>query len=119
MKDFPERIRINSIPLLKILRNIAGNAFRDINDRPMVVLRPYKPLLYHLKDLQDTVNNLNNRWGVCLESLSDASAADSVGLAYCGTESTDGDDSKTLKPREEATTSVAELHESAEARDDL
>jgi hypothetical protein len=118
-EDFPERVRINSIPLLKILRNIAGNAFKDVNDRPIVVLRPYNPLLYHLKDLQDTLNNLNNKWGVGLSSLGDVKADDPVCSVGSGFASMDAADSELGALSEETTTSVTELHESAEARDDL
>lgn len=118
-KDFPDRIRINSIPLLTILRHVCGNEFKDSLDRPMVVLRPYKPLIYHLKTLQEKLNILNSRWGVGMQSLSGTDAVDPTSPVQTEAQRTEVDESKELEPDEEAPPTAAELHESAEARDDL
>ena len=61
-KEFPERIRINSIPLLGVLRDVTGSNFDDSLLRPLVILRPYKPLMYHLKDLKAKLKEFDDRW---------------------------------------------------------
>lgn len=53
LKSVPERIRINSIPLNETLKTILRMPNRA--SRPLVILRPYKALLYHEEDLRNTL----------------------------------------------------------------
>ena len=62
----PERIRINSVSLILILTNITGHLLTDGN-LPMVILRPFKPLLYHETEIRDELTRLENRWVVSTE----------------------------------------------------
>lgn len=60
-EELPERIRINSLPILTILGNI------DSEDKwgpqPAVILRPFKPLVYYGSQIRNTLQSLEAEWG--------------------------------------------------------
>lgn len=63
----PDRIRINSNHLLRILREICGPNFS--HDKPVIMIRPYKALIYHETAIR--------HWGTSLETrLEEAQAVD-------------------------------------------
>lgn len=62
IKDIPERIRINSVPLIRILSNVASGGWAADN-RPIVVLRPFKPLIYQQDSLYSILRELEAQWG--------------------------------------------------------
>ncbi|KAF2106644.1 hypothetical protein BDV96DRAFT_328093 [Lophiotrema nucula] len=57
--SLPERIRINSIPLLRLLRRIIGEDFDSTSDLPVVMLRPFKALIYHRGLLHQQLTRYN------------------------------------------------------------
>ncbi|KAK3319532.1 hypothetical protein B0T19DRAFT_487869 [Cercophora scortea] len=63
MATIPERIRINSFPLMQVLKKVIGRRFRYERD-PLVILRPYKPLLYHDGELREKLTALEEKWAV-------------------------------------------------------
>lgn len=63
LKAMPERIRINSVPLLETLKSILGMPNRS-SMQPLVMLRPYKALLYHEQDFRNTLAALEKRIAV-------------------------------------------------------
>lgn len=63
LKSVPERIRINSIPLNETLKTVLRLPNRTTS-QPLVILRPYKALLYHEEDLRNTLAALEKRVGV-------------------------------------------------------
>ncbi|MCJ1239777.1 hypothetical protein MMC14_007775 [Varicellaria rhodocarpa] len=58
-KEMPERIRINSLPVLSILAEVSS---RDPWKEPVVMLRPYKPLVYYKSKLRSCLYDLETRW---------------------------------------------------------
>jgi hypothetical protein len=54
----PERIRINSRPLLASLQTIAGEYFDYGTKTPIVILRPFKPLFYYEKEIRRYLDQL-------------------------------------------------------------
>ncbi|KAI9660707.1 MAG: hypothetical protein M1821_010059 [Bathelium mastoideum] len=129
VKGFPERIRINSIPLLRILRNVTANNFDDDLERPLVILRPYKPLLYHFQELKEKLMELQNRWGVLPEELGakDEKSSDDSAIGekkdknIVDTTKADVEESnqEEIKDAQQEEKEEVNLHETAEARDDL
>jgi hypothetical protein len=59
----PDRIRINSNPLFEVLRNVIKGPLEDEKE-PLVILRPYKPLLYHEGELRDALATLEGKWAI-------------------------------------------------------
>ncbi|KAH0536897.1 hypothetical protein FGG08_006268 [Glutinoglossum americanum] len=117
-KELPERIRINSIPLLRILRKITANSFDDSSERPLVILRPFKPLIYHRKELKETLISLEGRWGIPLRDCShDEEEKDNDYSALVPDREMPVQDDTATKKDDDG--EEVELHESAEARDDL
>ena len=59
--ELPERIRINSKSIISILGQIdSANMW---NETPMVMLRPFKPLVYYDNQLRETFRRLEAQWG--------------------------------------------------------
>lgn len=56
----PERIRINSKPMLLIMKSIDPAGW---NELPTVVLWPFKPLIYHEVRIREVFERLLSRWG--------------------------------------------------------
>ena len=70
-KEVPERIRINSTPLLMILQQIDPEPLWSI---PTVMLRPYKFLVHYDAQLREKYHRLEAKWGasesgICLGHL--------------------------------------------------
>ena len=61
-KTQPERIRINSWYLQRILEMVSGNDRLAPLDRALVLLRPFKILLYHDGLIHDEYERLRERW---------------------------------------------------------
>ena len=61
-KELPERIRINSILLLKILQEIGS---QTLGNGPLVFLRPFKCLVYYDAQLREKYRRLEAKWGAC------------------------------------------------------
>ena len=59
-KPLPERIRINSKPILLIMKEIDPT---DWGESPVVMLRPYKSLIYHEDRIREVFERLQSRWG--------------------------------------------------------
>ena len=55
----PERIRINSKPIILIMSQIDPE-FRS--EKPPVILRPFKPLIYHEARIREVFQRLLTRW---------------------------------------------------------
>ena len=56
----PERIRINSKPVVSIMNQIDPmNRYED----PVVLLRPFKPLIYHETHIREVFQLLKAKWG--------------------------------------------------------
>ncbi|KAI9683767.1 MAG: hypothetical protein M1822_005957 [Bathelium mastoideum] len=58
-KEMPERIRLNSQPLLATLADIIGENWAS---EPMVLLRPYKILVAYEKEIRDRLRVLQKLW---------------------------------------------------------
>ena len=58
--SLPERIRINSKPLILIMNQINDT---DQSGYPIVILRPFKPLIYHEAYIREVFQRLMTRWG--------------------------------------------------------
>lgn len=54
LKAVPERVRINSIPLNETLKTILRMPNRR-STQPLIILRPFKALLYHEEDFRNTL----------------------------------------------------------------
>ena len=58
--DTPERIRINSRPILAIMGEIDAE---DWAPEPTIILRPFKPLVYYNKRIREACTKLERKWG--------------------------------------------------------
>ena len=56
----PERIRINSKPILLIMNQVDP---MDWSEYPIVMLRPFKPLIYHEVRIREIFQRLLTKWG--------------------------------------------------------
>ena len=56
----PERIRINSEPILLIMNQVDP---MDRSEYPIVMLRPFKPLIYHEVRIREIFKRLVKKWG--------------------------------------------------------
>ena len=56
----PERIRINSLPILHILAEIIPNLSKRAS--PPVMLRPYKALVHYEKEIREVFEELKEKW---------------------------------------------------------
>lgn len=59
-KTLPERIRINSKPVVLIMNEIDPT---DRSEEPIVMLRPFKPLIYHEGRIREVFQKLKAKWG--------------------------------------------------------
>ena len=59
-KEVPERIRINSTPVVRILEEIDAEQTWPI---PTVILRPFKFLVYYDAQLRERYQRLETKWG--------------------------------------------------------
>ena len=55
----PERIRINSKPIILIMNQIDP---MDRSEEPTVILRPFKPLIYHEVHIREVFQRLTTKW---------------------------------------------------------
>ncbi|KAF2253002.1 hypothetical protein BU26DRAFT_587758 [Trematosphaeria pertusa] len=62
LSSIPERIRINSLPLLRIVQKIIGAYAYDRSERPVVMIRPFKPLFYHLREFREHATYLRRKF---------------------------------------------------------
>ncbi|KAI1388580.1 uncharacterized protein F4822DRAFT_443486 [Hypoxylon trugodes] len=60
----PERIRINSTPLIEILEKIHGNELSSEGTRPITMIRPFKALVYYENKLRKWYNRLIEKYHV-------------------------------------------------------
>ena len=60
-KEVPERIRINSSLILRILQEICSEQLTN----PLVILRPFKILVYYDAQLRERFHRLEAKWGAC------------------------------------------------------
>lgn len=65
-KEVPERIRINSTPLLHILQGLTSSS---PHDAPLVYLRPFKHLVYFEAQLREKYRRLEAKWGSCESTI--------------------------------------------------
>ncbi len=61
-KEVPERIRINSTAVLSIFKQIEP---QGVWERPVVILRPFKCLVYYDTQLRERYHRLEAKWGAC------------------------------------------------------
>ncbi|KAA8904871.1 hypothetical protein FN846DRAFT_951716 [Sphaerosporella brunnea] len=54
-----ERIRINSLPLIRILEMIHGEAI-TVDDSPVIMFRPYRALIYYEEEIREWLKKLEN-----------------------------------------------------------
>ena len=57
--SLPERIRINSEPIIQIMNQIDPT---DWSESPTVILRPFKPLVYHEAHIREVFQRLIMKW---------------------------------------------------------
>ncbi|KAK4197400.1 hypothetical protein QBC40DRAFT_285657 [Triangularia verruculosa] len=94
-KNLPERIRIHSKHIIKILYGILGNSFsKSIDNGPVVMVRPYKALTYHNIAIHQKLSELERRFGP--KGVEDDSSAPTV--------EKDGKDTPVNKDSEETST---------------
>src|ERR1700761_5209309 len=85
-KEMPERIRINSAPILAILAEIAGEKW---SSEPKVFLRPYKLLVVYGKEIRLRLEVLKKIWASRPKPDDVTTSAEDVDIQ--DTESTGGD----------------------------
>ena len=73
--ELPERIRINSKPILLIMKEIDP---MNWTEDPTVILRPYKPLIYHEVRIREVFQKLESRWGIAKMEASASQAVETV-----------------------------------------
>ena len=71
----PERIRINSKPIVLIMNQIDPI---DESECPTVMLRPFKPLIYHEARIREVYQRLIEKWGSADTEASTNQAAQST-----------------------------------------
>ncbi|KAM0799544.1 hypothetical protein BDR22DRAFT_890137 [Usnea florida] len=72
----PERIRINSKPVVLIMNQIDP---KSRSEDPIVLLRPFKPLIYHESRIREVFQLLKTKWGnVDREGSTDPAAQSAV-----------------------------------------
>lgn len=84
-KTLPERIRINSKPVVLIMNEIDP---MDRSEEPIVMLRPFKTLTYHESQIREVFQRLKAKWG-------NADVEAPTNQANKSTVTKDPDDSKT------------------------
>ena len=63
-KDFPDRIRIKSIALIRVLEDINGGEVLSNMDAPYVVLKPFKLLLHFQEEIRAKLKTLEQKWSL-------------------------------------------------------
>jgi hypothetical protein len=58
----PERIRINSIPLIRILEKVHPKVISR-RDEPVLLFRPYRGLVFYEEELKRWFKRMERRWG--------------------------------------------------------
>lgn len=134
IKEFPERIRINSRPLILILCKLSGRFVMNALGNPPVILRPYTLLVYYREELKAILDSLENKWGATVDEAGqkvDGDARDSergqTGLANesekAKEDQEDGPDEEGLESEQNDETEVfpikTPVEESLAARNDL
>lgn len=82
----PERIRINSMHIVKILAKIRGDS-EGLDHTPLVMIRPYKALAYYDEAIQSEFRKLQAKFGENYAAADDVSTAE-------GKESKTGEDDR-------------------------
>jgi hypothetical protein len=106
LKDLPDRIRVKSIPIIRLLEEITGRIISPA-DRPLVILRPFKILLLYEEDIKKKIKILEEKW----------KADESPELENKA--SADGDKDKKNALNDDDTESERTWGDSREAADDL
>jgi hypothetical protein len=58
----PERIRINSVPIVRILEEIHDDTVSNASAAPVVIIRPFKALIYYEAKIRDRYKKLANKY---------------------------------------------------------
>lgn len=58
---FPERIRINSSPIIKVLTQIYGTKLRPDEFTPIIMIKPFKTLAYYSSRIQQRLQELETK----------------------------------------------------------
>ncbi|KAL8857198.1 MAG: hypothetical protein Q9178_006253 [Gyalolechia marmorata] len=65
-KEVPKRVRINSLPVLRVIDQIVWPSSLESthgeND-PIVYIHPFKAFVYHEKEIRSRLAELENKWG--------------------------------------------------------
>ena len=77
----PERIRINSEPILLILNQVDP---MDRSEYPIVMLRPFKPLIYHEVRIREIFQRLVTKWGSVDKGDGTEQAVEPTSMSYVG-----------------------------------
>ncbi|KAI9838308.1 MAG: hypothetical protein M1819_005576 [Sarea resinae] len=75
LKELPERIRINSMPIVTLMGEISSE---DWALEPTLVLRPFKILIYHEKAIRDHLSKLETKWGAIEKEETEKANAEST-----------------------------------------
>lgn len=77
--DLPERVRINSMPILAILGNIDSEDkwSQDSN----IILCPFKPLVYSGRQIRSTLQSLETDWGEAEKEAGLENSKDTPGIS--------------------------------------
>ncbi|MCJ1477331.1 hypothetical protein MMC13_006002 [Lambiella insularis] len=79
----PQHIRVNSLPVVSILSNIASAYFPT---KPLVILKPCKMLVYYETGIRQALADLEMKWSG-VERKGDVDAAAKCATEYCYPES--------------------------------
>ena len=109
--ELPERIRINSLPLLSILAEIIS---RDAWTAPVVFLRPYKVLTKHFDEIKQYYTYLENKW--CKTEEDERASTESAQLETTQDGKTDPE---ALPQKTDSSETSEDLADSLEALKDL
>ena len=90
-KEVPERIRINSTPVLHILLGLTSDT---LESAPMVYLRPFKILVHFEAQLREKYHRLEAKWGSCESAI----ALGHVGPGLAEATDQIRDEAETIKP---------------------
>jgi hypothetical protein len=58
----PERIRINSVPLIQLLNRVHSRTI-SIRDGPVLLFRPYRGLVFYEEELKSWYKRMERHWG--------------------------------------------------------
>ena len=108
--ELPERIRINSLPLLSILAEMVS---RDAWTSPIVLLRPFKILTKLYDEIKQYHTFLENKWAETLE------AEDTTVPPDATADDANASESKSLPQKAESKETSEDLADSPEALKDI